>query len=173
MLFRKIAHLFSFFILILLINSGSAIATSASITVSGNEGAIPLNASASFTTYTTCDSNEPPNCTDHNSGTLSIYQDDSLIRSVSGNGSASWSTILDDGYISRGEYAFNATTVDYNNTSHSPSTTIIMDNTPEVTLKNPGLVEGSFNFEGTVVFKENFGGEQRRKNRAYIFRKLL
>ena len=74
MFLRKISHLISFSILILIIYSNSALATSATITVSGNEGDISVNASASFTKYTYCDSNEPPNCTDHNSGSLKIYR---------------------------------------------------------------------------------------------------
>jgi hypothetical protein len=56
--------------------STPALATSTSISVSGNEGPITLSASASFSIYE-----------NNNSGTLYVYQDGSLMKWVSGNGS--------------------------------------------------------------------------------------
>ena len=147
-------------ILLTLFITPLAWATSASITVSGNEGAIPLNANATFSSYTYCDNATPPNCTTYNSGMLYVYQGTTLIGSASGNGSTSWSTTLDGGSMSQGDHMFTATAVDYEGTSHSSTTTITIDNTPMVTVNSPGLVEGEFDFGGTATFKEHVNGDE-------------
>jgi hypothetical protein len=118
----------------LIFAAGSAWATSASISVSGNEGAIPLTASATFTSYPHCDSQTPPNCWNVDSGTLYV---NGTLR-ASGNGSASWTTTLDGGAMSQGEHTFIATAVDSEGVSHTSQTTINIDNTPSVTVSSPG-----------------------------------
>jgi len=75
-------------------------ATSASITLSGVEGAIPLQASATFATHTFCNGASPPDCWKSNSGTLTVSQKHPNgvtyhMASKSGEGSANWSTTLD------------------------------------------------------------------------------
>ena len=157
---RKFSSIFVISFLLYLFSSGLAWATNASITVSGNEGAIPLNASATFTSYEHCDSEDPPNCWYVDSGTLYVYHGSSLMGSASGNGSASWSTTLDGGAMSQGDHAFTATAVDSENGPHATSATITIDNTPEVSVTSPGQVEGEFDFSGSATFKEHVGGDE-------------
>ena len=137
--------------LFLLTFASSTWATSASISVSGNEGPIPLQASATFTKY---DQNR--------SGTLYVYDGDHLIKKVTGQGSASWEKTLDGGALSQGEHVFTAKAVDSQGNSHSSSTTILIDNTPTITMNSPGPVEGEFDFGGTATFKERVNGAEGR-----------
>ena len=133
----------------------AAHATSASITVSGNEGAIPLSASATFTAYTHCDS--AGNCWTVNSGTLRVYKDNSYIGGSSGNGSASWSTTLNGGTMSQGTHTFLAVATDSEGVTATSDASIVIDNTPEVSAVI-GKTEGDMNVHGTVDFKDNIDG---------------
>ena len=149
--------------LLLLFCSNHAWSTSASISVSGNEGAIPLNASAIFTNHKHCDTASPPNCSYQDWGWLYVYQDGQQITRVYGNGSASWSTSLDGGVMTQGEHTFSAKAVDSKWIPDTATTTITIDNTPTITVNSPGLVEGAFDITGTVNFKESI-----RNNEGFI-----
>ena len=140
------------------IGTGTAYATSASINVSGNEGAIPLNASASFSAYEHCDN--LGNCSINNSGSLAIYQDNSYIGGSSGNGGANWSTTLDGGVMSQGTHTFVAIAYDSNGVQSPSTTSITIDNTPQVTINSPGQVEGAFDITGTATFKPSTTGTE-------------
>ncbi|MBI5591690.1 MAG: hypothetical protein HY881_14545, partial [Deltaproteobacteria bacterium] len=133
----------------------TAYATSASITVSGNEGAIPLSASATFSAYTHCDSSG--NCVTVNSGTLHVYQDNSCIGGSSGNGSADWATTLNGGVMSQGTHTFLAIATDSEGVTATSDASIVIDNTPDVSAVI-GKTEGDMNVHGTVDFKENIAG---------------
>ncbi len=126
-----------------------AFATSASISVGGNEGAIPVNAQATFTTYEDGD----------NSGALSVYHKQRLVRSVPGNGSASWSTTYDGGKMAQGSHAFKAMACDSERVCSSSSQTITIDNTPVLQSTLNGT-EGEIDFSGSVDFKEHVGGHE-------------
>ncbi len=142
--------------------SGLAWATSASISVSGNEGAIPLTASASFTSYEHCDSQDPPDCWNVDSGSLNVYHNGGHIGGASGNGSASWSTTLDGGAMSQGDHTFEAVASDSQGDSDTATQTIAIDNTPVVNVNNPGQVEGAFDITGSATFKEHVNGVEGR-----------
>jgi len=157
---RKISLIFLPSVLFALLCSELAWATSASISVGGNEGAIPLHASATFTSYEHCDSEDPPNCWYVDSGTLDVYHRSSRMGSVSGNSSVSWSTTLDGGVMSQGDHTFSAIATDSEGVSHTDSTTITIDNTPTVSVTSPGHVEGAFDFSGSATFKEHVGGNE-------------
>jgi hypothetical protein len=137
-------------------------ATSASISLSGNEGAIPLRALASFTNHEFCNSSKPPACWHDNSGTLRVTHSrpngyTSHIGSNSGNGSAEWSTILDGGVMAQGTHTFAARACDSKGICHSNSQSITIDNTPEVSGVAGGTA-GDLDINGTVTFKERVGG---------------
>ena len=83
-----------------------AFATSASIAVSGSEGAISLQATASFSSYILCDNSTPPNCRTVDSGLLKVYHNGGHVGSASGNGSASFDTMYDGGGLIQGEHVF-------------------------------------------------------------------
>ena len=148
------------FFLVLLLSPVRTWATSASISVSGNEGAIPLTASASFTKYAYCSPTDPTNCQYVNFGRLYIYHNVSLIHTTQGNGTASWSTTLDGGLLSQGDHTYTAKAVDYEYASDTASAAIHIDNTPTVSLVDPGLVEGTFEITGTADFKEHVYGPE-------------
>jgi hypothetical protein len=93
---RSLIWMFRLWIVLFLLAPDVVWATSASISLSGNEGAITLNASASFSPYEKCDS---WHCWTVNSGSLYVYRDGGIIGSTSGNGSASWSATVDGGSI--------------------------------------------------------------------------
>lgn len=144
----------------------NAWATNASISVSGNEGAIPLTASASFTTYQHCDNGQPPNCWNTDSGTLYVHHNGGLIAQVGGNSISNWTTTLDGGALEQGAHIFTATAVDSEGVSHTSETSITIDNTPSVSVNSPGTVQGFFDLTGTVTFKEHLGGKE---GTVYVF----
>ncbi|MEW6595729.1 MAG: DUF6531 domain-containing protein, partial [Thermodesulfobacteriota bacterium] len=149
-LLTVLVHLFSF---------GSAWATSASINVSGNEGAITVSASATFMQDTHCDNQG--NCWAVNSGSLAVYQDNNgYLGGQGGNGSATFSTIVDGGGLSQGSHTFTAIARDHEGGSASDSRTIVIDNTPTATVNSPGLVSGAFDITGSVTFKERINGPE-------------
>ncbi|MBN1103926.1 MAG: RHS domain-containing protein [Deltaproteobacteria bacterium] len=152
------SRLMSATFLLLPLLTSQALATSASIAVSENEGAIPLSASAAFTGYTLCDPPGSTNCTYNDTGTLYVYQGSTLLAQVNGSESAEWSTTLNGGAMAQGEHLFEARAVDSQGICHSSQTHIVIDNTPAVTVNSPGLVEGAFDITGTVQFKQNEGG---------------
>ncbi|MFC1824645.1 hypothetical protein ACFL9T_18210, partial [Thermodesulfobacteriota bacterium] len=155
---RKLVSAVLFTCFLALFFSAPSWATNASISVSGNEGAINLSASANFSSYERCDNQDPPDCQDYDSGSISVNHGSTQIGSISGNGSVNWSTTIDGGGMSQGEHTFSATASDSESVSHSASTTITIDNTPEVTIDPVGQVEGAFDLTGTVTFKERLGG---------------
>jgi hypothetical protein len=157
---RSISVILAVFFVLTLFCSGLAWGTSASITVTGNEGPIPLDASATFTSYKHCDSENPPNCWYVDSGRLEVYRDSSLIASVSGSSYVSWSNTLDGGAMSQGDHTFSATAVDSEGVSYTDSTVITIDNTPIVSVNSPNLVEGAFDITGSATFKERVGGNE-------------
>jgi len=134
--------------------------TSASITLGGSEGAIPLHASGSFTAYEECDDETPPNCVTNDLGSLTVYHENTAIGGSSGNGSATWSTIIDGGALSQGEHTFKAVAVDSHGVSATDTVTIKIDNTPVLIVNSLGQVEGAFDITGSVEFKEHVGGEE-------------
>ena len=149
-----------------------AAATSASISVSGNEGALPLDASAEFTKHKFCNGASPPDCWYDNSGTLTVSQKHPnggtyYMGSRSGKGSADWSTTLDTGAMAQGTYTFVATACDSKSICSSSSQSITIDNTPEVTA-SVNKTEGDLDIKGTVDFKEYVGGNEGRVELYYI-----
>ncbi|MEW6593728.1 MAG: hypothetical protein AB1413_02540, partial [Thermodesulfobacteriota bacterium] len=151
-LLTLLVHLFAF-------GFGSAWATSATINVSGNEGAITVSASATFMQDTHCDNKG--NCWAVNSGVVYIYQDGSgPITWASGNGSATATIIVDSGALSQGAHTFKAIARDHEGGSASDSQTITIDNTPTVTVNSPGQVTGAFDITGTATFKERVYGSE-------------
>ncbi len=139
-------------------------ATSASISISGQEGAIPLSASATFTKYKFCNGASPPDCWYDNSGTLSVTQKlpnggSYYIGGQYGNGSANWSTTLDTGAMAQGTHTFVATACDAKGNCSSDSRSITIDNTPELTA-SVNKTEGDLDIKGTVDFKEYVGGNE-------------
>jgi hypothetical protein len=132
---RSLRRMVRLWILLFLFPLDVVWATSASISLSGSEGAITLNASASFSPYEKCDS---WHCWTVNSGSLYVYRDGSIIGSTSGNGSASWSTTVDGGSLTQGQHTFTATAVDSAGSSSSHTQTITIDNTPVVMVFSPG-----------------------------------
>ncbi len=145
-----------------LIVPSTARATEASITVSGNEGRIVVSAQAHFTGYRVCNDEEPPDCWTVDSGRLYISHNNRRMGSVSGNGSAQWSRVLDGGKMSQGRHRFVASAVDYKSRTARASAEIQIDNTPTVTVAGPGSVEGLFDISGTAKFKEHVGGLEGR-----------
>ena len=123
-------------------------ATSASISVSGNEGAINVSADASFTEYP-----------DSNAGSLTVYRNNSYLGSQAGNGSARWSTVINGGLLPQGAHTFSAIARDSRGDSDTATRTIIIDNTPAVTL-TVADAEGDMEVHGTVDFKENITGAE-------------
>jgi hypothetical protein len=123
-------------------------ATSVSISVSGNEGAINVSADASFTEYP-----------DSNAGTLSVYRNNSYLGSQAGNGSARWSTVINGGLLPQGSHTFSAIARDSQGDSDKATRTIIIDNTPNLTVQ-VGEPEGDMQVRGTVDFKENITGAE-------------
>ena len=156
--FRKLNLAAGITVIFLAAFAGEAWATSASISVSGNEGAIPLNASATFTSYEHCDSATPPNCSNVDTGTLSVYQDGTRIGGSSGWGAASWSTTIDGGSLPQGDHTYSATAVDSEGVSDTATTVIHIDNTPEITANSRGTVEGLFEITGSATFKPRWLG---------------
>jgi hypothetical protein len=149
-----------------------ALATSASISLSGNEGAIPVQASATFTNHLFCDGNSPPNCWHDNSGTLSVTYNhpnsyNYYMGGQSGLGYASWSTTLDTGAMAQGTYSFTATACDSKRICISDSQSISIDNTPEVTA-TVSKSDGDLDIKGTVDFKEHAGGTEGRIDIWYL-----
>ena len=147
-------------------------ATSASITLSGVEGAIPLQASATFATHTFCNGASPPDCWKSNSGTLTVSQKHPNgvtyhMASKSGEGSANWSTTLDTGAMAQGTHTFVATACDSKRICSSSSQSITIDNTPELTASS-GSTEGNLKIKGTVDFKEHVGGYEGYIDIYYI-----
>ena len=147
-------------ILLSLLPLNAVWATTASISISGNEGLITLTASASFSTYVQCTPPGSTNCINVNSGTLYVYQNGTLMQRVSGPGSVNWSTTMDGGSMGQGEYTFTASAVDSVGESSSQTTSITIDNTPQVNVMSPGLVSGAFDILGSVRFKERVGGNE-------------
>ena len=109
---RKFKVIIVLSFLLSLMCSGLAFATSASLSVSGNERPIPLNASATFTSYEHCDPYDPTDCWTVDSGTLYVYQDSALIGRSYGDGAAAWSTTVDGCAMSQGVHTFTARAVD-------------------------------------------------------------
>ncbi|HIJ56567.1 MAG TPA: hypothetical protein HPQ03_10625, partial [Deltaproteobacteria bacterium] len=150
--------------LFFIFSSALSFATSASITASGNEGAISVNANASFTSYEYCVGEDPPECWTVDWGflTVSLYRESDGytmgLGSVSGEGSVSFSTILDGGSISQGTYLLRAVATDSESVTSTSNASITIDNTPTVTVSSPGLVEGAFTIDGTTQFKERVDG---------------
>ena len=134
--------------------------TSASISVSGNEGAITVSASASFLVDTHCYSQG--NCWPQSYGVVSIYQDNDngYLGGLSGNGSATFTTIVDGGNLSQGSHTFKAVAYDHEGGLASNSQTIIIDNTPMATVNSPGQPSSTFDITGTVTFKERAYGPE-------------
>ena len=65
----------------LIAGASNAMATSANITASGNEGAIPVSASAVFSTHTFCSgSGDNKTCWTDNSGTESVLHSHKIMR---------------------------------------------------------------------------------------------
>ncbi|MCG8642098.1 MAG: hypothetical protein MI862_20405, partial [Desulfobacterales bacterium] len=137
-----------------------AFATSASISVSGNEGRITVSAQASFSSYETCTgSGEDEVCTTNNSGTLGVRRGNRSLGGDSGDGSASWSGQLNAAVMAQGEHTFYATARDSRGETDTASQTITIDNTPEVSI-TAGNPEGEMNAKGTVDFKDNPDGNE-------------
>jgi hypothetical protein len=156
----SLISMMSLLILLSLLPLNAVWATTASISISGNEGLITLTASASFSTYTQCTPPGSTNCINVNSGTLYVYQNGTLMQRVSGPGSVNWSTTMDGGSMGQGEYTFTASAVDSIGESSSQTTSITIDNTPVVTVVSPGMVHGAFDIFGTIEFKERVGGNE-------------
>ena len=149
-----------------------AAATSASISISGQEGAIPLSASATFTKYKFCNGASPPDCWYDNSGTLAVRQKHPngsvyYLGGNSGKGSAEWSTTLDTGAMAQGTHTFVVTACDVKGNCSSDSRSITIDNTPVVTA-SVNNTEGDLNIKGTVDFKEYVGGNEGSVTIYYI-----
>ncbi len=139
-----------------------ALATSASISVSGNEGAITVSASASFTNHTHCSgTGDDKKCWKDNSGSMGVYRNNIYLASKSGNGSANWSDVLNAGLLSQGQHIFKATARDSKNHTDVATKTITIDNTPELTAQITDF-EGDMAIHGTVDFKENPAGNEGR-----------
>ncbi|MCP3931019.1 MAG: hypothetical protein GY705_18200, partial [Bacteroidetes bacterium] len=134
-------------------------ATSASISVSGNEGAITVNASASFSAYEHCDNKKPPNCWLINSGSLRVYHNGRYLTGRSGNGNATASTVIDAGRMSQGDHTFKVIATDSKGVTQTSSTTIKIDNTPDLSV-TIGDTEGDMEVGGTVDFKEVSTGSE-------------
>jgi len=150
-----------------------AAATSASISISGQEGALPLQASGEFSEYTFCDGAHPPNCWTDNSGSLTVRQTfpsggTYSIGSKSGKGSADWSTTLDTGAMAQGTHTFVATACDVKGNCSSNSQSITIDNTPAVT-STVSKTEGELDIKGTVDFKEYVGGNEGSVTLYHIY----
>ncbi|WP_321283832.1 hypothetical protein [uncultured Vibrio sp.] len=150
-----------------------AAATSASISISGQEGALPLQASGEFSEYTFCDGAKPPNCWTDNSGSLAVRHTfpsggTYYIGGQSGKGSADWATTLDTGAMAQGGHTFVATACDAKGNCSSTSQSITIDNTPEVT-GTESKVEGELDIKGTVDFKEYAGGDEGSVTLYHIY----
>lgn len=139
-----------FFVLVLFQLSSIAIiyATTVSLQVDGNEGAIPVEATATFG-----DTTMPLD------GTLTVYRDNKSIGSVGGTGRANWSGTEDGGALSQGPHIYTATACDKLGDCQSSSQTIVIDNTPELTA-TAAKMEGDMAIGGTVHFKEYVGGAE-------------
>lgn len=138
--------------------------TSASISVSGNEGTISVNASATFMEDTHC--NNRGECWTVNSGAVLLYQDNVILGQAGGYGLATFNKIVDSGRLSQGFHTFTAIARDHEGGTASDSQTITIDNTPTVTVNSPGLVAGAFDISGTVAFKESVTA---REGNIYLY----
>jgi hypothetical protein len=128
------------------VSSSLAAGVSVSAVDQGNGGVL-LTATGTFATCVTCDANGE-NCSSTNSGSVSIAG----IGGTSGNGSATYTKILDRGGL-HGTHTFNASASDCKG-SASDSTTITLDNTPSISGISPsGTVSGSFDIAASVTFK--------------------
>lgn len=135
----------------------SAMATSASISASGNEGKVPVNANATFTAYETCDDNDPSNCTVCDRGTLSAYLNDTRQCMDTGEGSASCSFDVYAAFLPNGMHTVTANATDCMGVTATNSDRIEVDNTPILTASGPGSVSGEFTVGGSVQFKDCTG----------------
>lgn len=149
-LFPSAALCFPVLLFFLLLSSAprTAQANTVLISVQGNEGAIPIEASATF-----------GNTTFPLAGTLTVYRDNMRLGSVSGTGMANWSGTADGGALSQGAHTFTATACLNQGGCQSHSQVIVIDNTPEVTVEALKL-EGDMGIHGIVRFKEHVGGQE-------------
>ena len=100
---RRLAAI-GWFLLLIWGFSGMAWATSASISVSGNEGWITITGHGEFSSYEHCNSN---GCWTVDSGYIYLYyKDTQLLSYESGNGSATCSSELNAAYLPNGTYTF-------------------------------------------------------------------
>jgi hypothetical protein len=131
-------------------------ATSASINVDGNEGAVGVSAEASFSTHTFCSgSGDNKKCWEDDTGTLSVKRDQYYsLGSKSGSKEASWSGVVNAGLLSQGNHTFYATARDSKGITDTAIQTIVVDNTPDVSIFT-GKPEGDMHPIGTVDFNDN------------------
>jgi hypothetical protein len=172
LLIRRISIGLFFSVCLTVILPALGAATSASISLSGNEGAIPLNASASFTKHKFCNSKKPPDCWYNDSGTLRVTHarpngSTSYMGGNSGNGSAEWSTTLDSGAMAQGAHTFTARACDSKSICQSSSQSVTIDNTPILT-GSAGSNTGDLQIGGTVQFKEHVRGSEGRVQLWYV-----
>ncbi len=154
-------HIFVFLVcLSIFFFPATVLATSASITVSGNEEPIPVHASASFSSYEHCDNATPQHCWTVDTGSLAVYLDNGYLGGDSGHGSASWTITLDGGSLAQGEHIVKAVATDSEGVVNTKTATITIDNTPEVTTSMPSPVEGGIDVVGSVQFKERVYGKE-------------
>ena len=150
--------IFFFFSAAILFAPDIALTASASISVTPQaDGSVPATATGSFASCTVCAARDAlGNCTQTttvNNGSIWLFRDSSpLLCGASGNGSASCTRIEDRGGLN-GTHVYNATATDCTG-SASSSFTLILDNTPTVTVTNPtGVVSGPFDVAGNATFK--------------------
>ncbi len=114
-------------------------AVSSSIVVTVEGGGVTATASGSF-----------GSCP--NGGGVTLKRNNVAIGSASGSGSASVTRTLDRGTL-HGTNTFQAYAADCTGYT-TQSYTLVLDNTPSVTVTGPsGVVSGPFDITGTVVFK--------------------
>jgi YD repeat-containing protein len=155
---NKISVLFIRALLFVLLLAANSLASSASISVSGNEGLVTVSASASFSSYTTCDESDPPNCTTCDRGHFWVTYLNSTYCHETANGSASCSFTINAGVMSQGDHVFKVLVNDCNGGVVEEFATLTIDNTPSLTVTGLNQSGGWINPTGSVDFKDNPSG---------------
>jgi len=70
--------------------------------------------------------------------------------------------------MAQGSHIFSARASDCGGNTDQAEKTIIVDNTPELTINPPGAIEGLIDIGGSVDFKKYDGGEQGAVNDGYV-----
>ena len=138
--------------------SQAALATTASVSLSGRQGLVTVTYSGTFSSYQHCTDSDPSRCWTRNIGTLWGFRNGSRTCTERANGSAECSGEINTARMANGTYTFKAQATDSQQVRVYDIKTLVVDNTPEISITTPlpnEEVEGIFDIAGTVQFKDN------------------